>query len=390
MEIKFCDLQKQHTLLRSQIDQRLQKVIAHTQFINGPEIGELEEKLRAFLGVKHAVCVSSGTDALFLSLLALQVQPGDFVITTPFTFVATAEVISLLGAYPVFVDIEPDTFNISPDKLEQFLKFPKLPCIKGAISREKIKAVIAVDLFGQCADYDQILQTAKHYGLLVIEDGAQSFGALYKESKSCTLGDISCTSFFPAKPLGCFGDGGALFTNNDPWAERLKLLRNHGQEKRYNHSCIGLNARLDTLQAAVLLAKFETFLSQETKLRQSLAEKYCTELAPLARQGFLALPVVKPFNRSIWAQFSICTEGSRDLLKDFLQSKGVPTAVHYPKPLHLQDAFAYLGYTAGDFPVAEAVARKIISLPFHPYLSDDDFGYICLQLKNHYSQGSLQ
>jgi len=386
-EIKFCDLAKQHERLSRLIDDRVKKVFAHTQFINGPEIKELEETLSGFLGVRHAIGVSSGTDALLLSLLAIDIKPGDFVITTPFTFVATAEVISLLNAVPLFADIEEDTFNISPIQIRKALDDLYHPYMKGKISRDKVKAIISVDLFGQCADHDEINAIAEEHCLSAIQDGAQSFGAEYKNKKGPVFCRLNCTSFFPAKPLGCYGDAGAVFTDDDDLALKLQFLRNHGQSQRYNHTLIGLNARLDTLQAAILLAKFDNFISQEITLRNKLAQEYCILLGNLEKEGKIILPKIRHYNKSTWAQFSMRILGSkRTEFQRFLQDKNIPTAIHYPRPLHLQDAFRNLGYKKGDFPVAEKACDEIISLPLHPYMERDEIEYISDAIKEFFKK----
>lgn len=382
MKVNFCDLQKQYNLLKTKIDSGINKVLEHGIFIDGPEIKQLEETLAGYLGVKEAITVSSGTDALYLSLLALEIKPEDFVITTPFTFIATAQVIALLRATPIFVDIEADTFNISPEKIEEFLKSPKDPISKKRISLDKIKAIIPVDLFGQCADYDQINSIAKKFNLTVIEDGAQSLGAQYKNKKALNLGDIGCTSFYPAKPLGCFGDGGAIFTNDKPLADKLRCLKNHGQEAKYSHKLLGINGRLDTIQAAILLAKWDAFINQEIALRDQIASCYIKGLQELEDKGYIVLPKIKPGNKSVWAQFSLrILNNLRDEFKDYLHSQGVPSAIHYPLPLHQQKSLAYLQYKAQDFPIAEEISKEIISLPLHPYLEKDEISYVINKIK---------
>lgn len=399
----------------------------------GPEIKELEEKLAAYVGVKHAVGCASGTDALLMALMAYGVGPGDAIFTTPFTFVATAEVISLLGATPVFVDIDPVTFNIDPVKLEQAIlalqmQDPSRHPLPGAIvpaaadgvgmavvsssssvdagkgdgdgkpasfSRSEAfairpKGIIAVDLFGLPADYDVINAIARRHDLFVIEDAAQSFGAEYHGRKSCSLADIACTSFFPAKPLGGYGDGGMLFTGDDHLANVLRSIRVHGQgSDKYENVRIGINGRLDTLQAAILLAKFAIF-PEEVELRQTVADRYGTlltadTLAGCTAANVLAVisPTAPPGYKSVWAQYSILAkdEGDRARLQEALKTAGIPTAIYYPRPLHLQGAFASLGYKPGDFPVSEEMARRIFSLPMHPYLDVGDQELICRHLR---------
>lgn len=381
MKIELCDLKRQYQLLKDKIDTYIQRVLEHARFIDGPEIEELEERLCQFIGVRYSIGVSSGTDALILALISLGVKSGDFVITTPFTFPAPAEAVSLLGAIPIFVDIREDTFNIDPEKIKEFLKSPFHPYLKGKVPLRKLKAIISVDLFGQCADYDSISDIARRYSLSVIEDAAQALGAEYKERKAGSLTDVGCTSFFPAKPLGCFGDGGAIFTNDRELAKKIRCLRNHGQAKKYKHLLPGLNARLDTLQAGVLLAKLDTFISQEIALREKIARRYLELLAPLQESGKIILPHIESFNRPVWAQFSIkVLKARRDELRDYLSRKGVPSAIHYPKALHLQKAFSYLGYRRGSFPQAEKISSQIMSLPFYPYLKEEELKYICRQV----------
>ena len=376
--VKFCDLVKQYNLHRDNIDRRIGDVLKHGIFINGPEVSEFETKLKQFLRIKYAIGVSSGTDALFLSLIALGIKEGDFVISPAFNFIAVAEVSSLLGAIPVFVDVDEDSFNLSAEKLKEFLDNPYHPYINDKVPYERIKVVVGVDLFGQCADYDEINRIAKNHNLYVIEDGAQSLGAEYKERKALTLGDINCTSFYPAKPLGCFGDGGAVFTNDDVLAEKIQLLKNHGQKGKYNHVSHGLNARLDTIQAAVLLAKFDVFVREEISLRQNVARRYIDLLTELEKEGDIILPKIEIHSRSVWAQFSIrVLKGKRDALRDYLKSFGIPAAVHYPKPLHFQPSMEFLGYKEGAFPVSEMISQEILSLPFHPYLEEEETLFIC-------------
>lgn len=376
--MKFIDLDMQQQRIKGEIDERLQGVLKHGQYINGPEVKELEGRLSDYVGTKHAIGCASGTDALLMALMAQGVGRGDAIFTTPFTFIATAEVISLLGAVPVFVDIDPKTFNIDPEKLKSALwalqsndsaihPLPLFP--KGSLPMPK--GVIAVDLFGLPADYDRLNTIARDHGLFVIEDAAQAFGGEYKGRRCCSLGDISCTSFFPAKPLGCYGDGGMCFTNDDATAELLRSIRVHGMgADKYENARIGINGRLDTLQAAILLAKFDIF-PEEVSLRREVADRYTDLLAP-------AHSLVSPFQpdgtHSVWAQYSILARDNahRVAAQASLKAKGVPTAVYYPKPLHLQKAFAGLGYKYGDFPVSERASESIFSIPMHPYLNVED------------------
>jgi UDP-2-acetamido-2-deoxy-ribo-hexuluronate aminotransferase len=323
---------------------------------------DLEDALLKYVGVKHAVSCASGTDALLMALMANDTGQGDAVFTTPFNFIATAEVVSLLGATPVFVDIDLDTFNISPQKLEHAIQQLSKSSSEGSTLRPK--AIIAVDLFGLTADYDAIRAIAQKHHMIIIEDAAQSFGADYKDK-------ISCTSFFPAKPLGCYGDGGMCFTDDSQIEAKLKSIRVHGQgEHKYNNVRIGINGRLDTLQAAILLAKFEIF-AEEIKLRQDAALRYEMLLSPIS---VLKIPSVPEGYKSAWAQYSILAQGAeqRALLQSALNQEKIPTAVYYPKPLHLQEAFSFLPYSKGDFPVSEKAAERIFSLPMHPYLKLED------------------
>jgi len=350
--LEFIDLKTQHGVIKKGLDSRLSRIFESCQFIMGPEVTELDQALAEYAGVKHAISVSSGTDALLLSLMALGIKPGDEVITTAFTFFATAEVISLLGATPVFVDIDPASFNIDPAGLQ------------GAIT-EKTRAIMPVSLYGQCADMDAINKIAAGAGLPVIEDGAQSFGAEYKGKKSCGLSTIGCASFFPAKPLGCYGDGGACFTNDDNLAARLRQLLNHGQDRRYNHPLIGTNARMDTIQAAVLLEKLAIFPG-EVETRARIGARY----SGLLKEA-VSVPVISQGNTHVFAQYTIRVK-SRDMVQQDLNKAGIPTAVHYPKPLHLQPVYAHLGLGQVSYPAAEAAAEEVLSLPMHPYLSDEE------------------
>lgn len=350
--IKFVDLKKQYLAYREEIDSAIQEVLGSTQFILGPKVKELEGELAQFVGVNHCIACSSGTDALLLSLMALDVGPGDEVITTPFTFIATAETIAFLGARPVFVDIDTRTYNLDPAGIEEKIT-------------PRTRGIVAVSLYGQCSDMDAIKDIAARHGLFVIEDGAQSFGATYKGKRSCSLSDVGITSFFPAKPLGCYGDGGAIFTDSGDLAEKLMALRNHGQMERYKHRHIGINGRLDALQAAILLVKLPHF-QEEIRMRQEAAHYYSLHL-----RDVVLVPYIEPHNTSVFAQYTIQVE-NRDALKSYLGERGIPTAVHYPMPLHLQECFTFLGYKEGDFPVAEEVSKKVISLPMHPFITREE------------------
>jgi len=377
--MEFIDLKTQQQRIKSQLDVNIQRVLAHGSYIMGPEIKQLEAKLSEYTGTKHAVACASGTDAILMALMAYNVGPGDAILTTPFTFIATAEVISLLGATPVFVDIDPKTYNIDPVKLEQAITALKsnapslhpLP-VTSNHSPLTIRGIISVDLFGLPADYDAIKAIAARHGLFVIEDAAQSFGAEYQGRKTCSLADIACTSFFPAKPLGCYGDGGMCFTDNDVLAAALVSIRVHGKgSHKYDNARIGVNGRLDTLQAAILLAKFAIF-PEEAELRNEVAARYTEGIGQTA--AALVAPHIPAGCRSVWAQYSVLAEtGShRAALMDKLKAAGIPTAIYYPKPLHLQTAFAPLGYGTGAFPVSEDAAGRIFSLPMHPYLAKED------------------
>ena len=367
----FIDLKTQQRRIKEQLDANIQKVLAHGSYIMGPEVKELEQKLASYVGIKHAIGCASGTNALLMALMAYGVGPGDAIFTTPFTFIATAEVISLLGATPVFVDIDPVTFNIDPAKLALAIQAVKannpslhpLPLTPNALPLTP-RGVIPVDLFGLPADYDAINAIASDHGLFVIEDAAQSFGAEYKEKKACSLADVACTSFFPAKPLGCYGDGGMCFTDNDELAAALDSIRVHGKgSHKYDNARIGINGRLDTLQAAILLAKFDIF-PEEVQLRQNVANRYTALLTPHVAEGY----------KSAWAQYSVLAKDEArraDLLKRLQEAK-IPAAIYYPKPLHRQTAFAFLGYAPGAFPASEDAANRIFSLPMHPNLQKED------------------
>lgn len=361
MKIDFAKLRFQHERYEAEIESAIKAVLQKCNFIMGEEVGALERSLEAFTGAKHAITCASGTDALLLALLALGIKPHDEVITTPFTFIATAEMIALLGAKPVFVDIEEHTYNIDPAQIERRIT-------------PKTRAILPVHLYGQPSDLDEILALAKAHNLKVIIDGAQSFGSTYKGVSDSALGEISCTSFFPAKPLGCYGDGGAVFSNDDALASKLKSLRIHGQKERYHHQYIGIGGRLDTIQAAILGVKLK-YYAEDLARRQSVAERYTQALQS---KGY-TLPYLAPHRTSSWAQYSIRVK-DRARLQARLKEAGIPTAVHYPMPLHLQECFAYLGYKRGDFPVSERVSEEILSLPMNPYLSDEEIAYIAGKL----------
>jgi UDP-2-acetamido-2-deoxy-ribo-hexuluronate aminotransferase len=350
---QFIDLAAQQRLIRPKLELGLYSVLRHGQYIMGPEVKELEQKLSAFVGVNHCISCSSGTDALLMALMALDIGPGDEIITVPYTWISTAEVIALLHAKPVFLDIQPDTFNMNPDLIE-------------AAITPRTKAIMPVSIYGQCADMTRINTIAGKYNIPVIEDGAQSFGATHHGKKSCGLSSIGCTSFFPSKPLGCYGDGGAIFTTDDSLAEKMRQIRVHGQKVKHQHPLVGINGRLDTIQAAILLEKFVLF-PEEVLLRQEVASRY----ASLLSASNLKPQALPPGFTSVYAQYTILAE-NRDALSKSLQEKGVPSVAYYTRPLHLQGAFADLGYKEGDFPVSERVAAHCLSLPMSPYLTQED------------------
>lgn len=379
--MQFIDLAAQQDLVRSEIDARIRAVLDHGNYILGPEIDELEQTLAGYVGANHAISCASGTDALILPLLAKGIGPGDVVFTTPFTFMATAEVISLLGAIPVFVDIDPVTFNMDPAHLEAAIEAVKqcrpeiYPLPTGVdLSKARMSAVIAVDLFGLPADYSRIESICEANGLFLIEDAAQSFGGSINDRKAGTFGDVAATSFFPAKPLGCYGDGGMVFTDDSDLAGIMLSLRVHGKgDDKYDNKRIGLNARMDTLQAAIMLAKWPLFES-EVERRQDVARRYTELLADKAPS--VRTPEVPDGYVSGWAQYTLRCGDARDKIRDHLAAGGVPTAVYYPLPLHLQTAYAPLAYSRGDFPISEQASREVLSLPFGPYLSDSDMDVV--------------
>ena len=365
MQIDFANLKIQHNLYKEEIEEAILKVARDCNFIMGSQIDELERNLEKFTGSKYAISCSSGTDALLLAMMALDIQPDDEIITTPFTFFATAETIAFLKAKPVFVDIDEKTYNIDPKKIEEKIT-------------SKTKAIIPVSLYGQPCDMDEIqaivdktLKT-KNQKLYTIIDGAQSFGSTYKGISDSNLGDISCTSFFPAKPLGCYGDGGALFTNDEKLADKIKSLRLHGQSIRYHHQYIGMGGRLDTIQAAVLNVKLK-YYEKDLKLRQEVASKYTKAIK--TKNQKLETPFISDKCTSAWAQYSIRVQ-NRTELQTKLQNLGIPTAVHYPMPLHVQECFKYLNLKEGDFPISEKVSKEIMSLPMNPYVSDEEIEFI--------------
>ena len=365
----FIDLKTQQNRIRDGLKVRFDRILDHGAYIMGPEVTELEEKLAEYCGVKHAISCSSGTDALLIPLMAWNIGPGDAVFTTPFTYVATAEVISLLGATPVFVDVYESTFNIDCEKLEL--------AIQNTISEGKLtpKAIIPVDLFGVPARYRLIEDIAKKYDLKVIEDAAQSFGASILDQKVGTFGDVAATSFYPAKPLGCYGDGGAIFTNSDDLADKCKAIRIHGTTSdKYNSELIGLNGRLDSMQAAVLLEKL-TIFDEELDLRQNISNQY--------RKNINNCQYIPNNYISSHALFSVVldSEEERNKKLEELKENKIPTVVYYKYPIHLMKGFAYLGYQKGDFPISEQLSQTIVSLPMHPYLHQKDIDRVIESIK---------
>ncbi|MBF0455891.1 MAG: DegT/DnrJ/EryC1/StrS family aminotransferase [Magnetococcales bacterium] len=345
----FIDLQIQYKNYKKNIDAAIQQVLDSSQYINGPQVAELEEVLAEFVGTSHGVGFSSGTESLKATLMAWEIGLGDEVITTPFTFIASAEVIAVLGAKPVFIDVDPNTLNINPAKIEEAIT-------------PRTKAILPVSLYGQCANLTAINTIAKKHKLPVLEDGCQSFGASFEGERSCGLSTAGATSFFPAKPLGCYGDGGMTFTNDDNLASRLRIIREHGQAARYRHAMLGGNGRLDTIQAAILLAKFPYF-QEEIDNRQRIANYYISNLPKGARP-----PTIRPGNQSIFSQFTIRVK-ERELVQKRMMEQNIPTAIHYPVPLHRQPVFSYLAYKEADFPVAVQAAREVLSLPMHPFMT---------------------
>jgi UDP-2-acetamido-2-deoxy-ribo-hexuluronate aminotransferase len=350
--MEFIDLKEQYRRYKADIDGRVLRVLSHGQYIMGPEVAELEAALARYVSVQHCISVASGTASLEIALRALEIGAGDEVITVPFTWISTAEVIALTGARPVFVDIEPETYNIDIDAIE------------GAITA-RTKAIMPVSLFGQMPDYDRINGIAAAHNLPVIEDGAQSFGARQKGKPSCGVTTIGSTSFFPAKPLGCYGEGGALFTNDDALAEKMKSIRNHGGLQRNHHTVLGTNGRFDSVQAAVLLAKLEHF-DWEVAERAKIGARYSSALKEVC-----TVPAVAASNTHVYAQYTVRIN-ERDQVAARLKTMGIPTAIYYPKCLHEQPVFFKLGYSWGDFPESERASREVLSLPMHPFLAEAD------------------
>lgn len=356
--MQFIDLQAQYQRIKADVDSRIHAVLDHGKYVMGPEIDELETALADYAGARHCVALSSGTDALLVAMMALDIGPGDEVITTPFTFIATGEMIGLIGATPVFVDIDPDTYNLDANLIE-------------AAITERTRAIMPVSLFGQCADMDAINAIGEKHGVPVIEDAAQSFGATYKGKASCGLSGLAATSFFPAKPLGCYGDGGAAFTDDADLDKRMRELRNHGQDRQYHHPRLGINGRLDTMQAAVLLAKLEIF-ADEVAARARIGARYSEMLADIVKT-----PHVPEYNSSVYAQYTIEVD-NRDAFRERMNAAGVPTAVYYPVPLNRQPAL----YSDVPIAVSEAAAERVVSLPMHPYLGEAEQDRVIEAVRN--------
>lgn len=367
--IEFIDLKTQQARIKDKIDAGIQRVLAHGQYILGPEVAELEEKLAAFVGVKYCITCANGTDALQIAQMALGVGPGDEVITPGFTYIATAETVALLGAKPVYVDIDPRTYNLDPQLLETAIT-------------SHTKAIIPVSLYGQCADFDAINAVAKKYDVPVIEDAAQSFGAGYKGNRSCSLTTIACTSFFPSKPLGCYGDGGAIFTNDEELAKVIRQIARHGQDRRYHHVRVGVNSRLDTLQAAILLPKLE-ILAEEIELRNQVAANYDRLFK---EAGIDSTPHIETHNVSAWAQYTLQVE-NRDGVQERLKAAGIPTAVHYPIPLNKQPAIAD---SNAHLPIGDKTAQQVMSLPMHPYITEAEQKKVVCALMDSFHETEME
>jgi UDP-2-acetamido-2-deoxy-ribo-hexuluronate aminotransferase len=350
--MQFIDLKQQYERYKPEILAELNAVLDSGRYILGPAVTELENELSAYTGVKHAIACSSGTDAIMLALMALELSPGDEVIIPDFTFFATAEIVSLLGGRPVFVDIRPDTFNLDSTRVDKAVG-------------PRTRGIMAVSLYGQCADFGELADIARRKNLFLIEDGAQSFGATQDGRKSCSLTEVATTSFYPAKPLGAYGDGGAVFTTDDALAQRIRSLLNHGQVASYRHRYVGINGRLDSLQAAVLKVKLRHF-DEELARRQQAAAWYDEELA-----GVVTTPTILPGNTCSWAQYTVRHPG-RERILEHLKNRGIPTAVHYPLPVHRQEAYADLGHADGELENATVASREVFSLPMHPFLTHDE------------------
>lgn len=372
--MEFRDLKRQYQVLKPQMDAAMLEVAENCNFISGKQVTELEQQLAEYVGVKHCVTCGNGTDALTLVMMAWDIKAGDAVFVPTFTFFASAEVVAFEGATPVFVDVDERTFNVDPVKLEEAIEQVKT---EGKLNP---RAVIAVDLFGQPADYTKIEEICKKHGLLLLEDGAQGFGGKIGDRTACSFGDAAATSFFPAKPLGCYGDGGAVFTNDDEMADYMRSIRVHGKSPadKYDNLRIGLNSRLDTIQAAVLKVKFQAFKDHELESVNRAAKLYDEYLGNVVKT-----PVVPEGFYSSWAQYTLILDSKeqRTHLQKELKEQGIPTMVYYPKPMHLQGAFADLGYEKGDFPVAESLCERVLSLPMHPYLNEEDIRFVANAVK---------
>ena len=365
--IEFVDLKTQQRKILPELERRMKAVLQHGRYIMGPEIQELEEKLAAYVGVKQCIAVASGTDALLIALMALGIGVGDEVVTTPFTFISTGETIALIGAKPVFVDIDSRTYNLDSSLLE-------------AAITPRTRAILPVSLYGQCPEFDVINAVAANHNIPVVEDACQSFGATYRGRKSCALSAIGCTSFFPSKPLGCYGDGGACFTDNDDLAVKIRRIRVHGQDRRYHHPVLGINGRMDTIQAAVLLAKLEVF-ADEVEARYSIGLRYGKLLGDR-----VVTPYIEPHNTSVYAQYTVRVN-HRGAVQKKLREERIPSAIHYPVPLHLQPVFSGLNLPEGSFPIAESAAKQVLSLPMHPYLAEDELIRISSVLEENIIEG---
>lgn len=366
MNIQMVDLKRQYQKIKSEIDSAIQEVLDSTQFILGKNVAQFEKNAAEYLGVKHAIACANGTDALLIAQMALEIKPGDEIITTPFTFVATTETIVFLGAKPVYVDIDPISFNIDVNQIEKKIT-------------SKTKAIIPVHLYGNPVELDDLLEVAKRHNLFIIEDAAQAFGAEYKGRKICSFGDLACISFFPSKNLGCYGDGGMVVTNNDELAEKVRMIANHGSKVRYIHEQLGMNSRLDALQAAILNVKLK-YIDEWNNARIKNANLYTERLKELSQ---VKTPTFQPYSKHIFHQYTIRVE-KREELQKFLTSKNIPTAIHYPLPLHLQPAFHGFG-EEGSLPIAEKTSKEVLSLPMHPDLTIEEIDYITNSIKEFYS-----
>ncbi|MDM8539637.1 DegT/DnrJ/EryC1/StrS family aminotransferase [Desulfococcaceae bacterium HSG9] len=381
MQVPLLDLKSQYQSIKQDVMKVTNEIFESQYFIMGPHVIRLEQEIAAYCGVKHAVGVSSGTDALLISLMAAEIGKGDLVITTPYTFFATVGSIMRVGARPVFVDIDPDTFNIDPEKLEKLLND------MDAEKRTHIKAFIPVHLYGQCADMNPIMAIAQKYGIVVIEDAAQAIGAEYQGKRAGSIGDLGCFSFFPSKNLGAFGDGGIVTTNSDDLHNKLSILRSHGAKPKYYHKIIGGNFRLDALQAAIVSIKLK-YLDAWTQARQENAARYNSLFQEAGLDEWVVLPTVTQ-DRHIYNQYIIRLKKNRDQLRQFLQEEGIGSEIYYPMPLHLQECFADLDYQKGDFPVAEQAALQTLALPIYPELTSDQQDYVAAKIKAFFKRGEM-